>query len=119
MTMTDVQPYVGKSAAFVGAGVDISAILGDWTVKVQVAGLTQGKKARIAIEDSVDAFGTFLAGPAFSFLGGFGTENDHVRSFKKADFPSLRFGVASAVLRAKLAEIDPAASCSYKVWIEF
>ena len=119
MTMTDVQPYVSQSAAFTGASVSVAAIAGDWTIKIQVGSLTQGKKARIVVEDSVDAFGTSLSGPAFSFLGGFGVENDHVRSIKKADFPSLRLGTASAVLRAKLAELDPAASITYKVWIEF
>lgn len=117
-TRTAVQALVTKTAAFNGSSVDISAVTGDWTLFIRVAKLTAAKKARLGFQDSVDAFTNNLAGPAISVKGEVGTDYDKVYSFKKQDFPSLRFGTGSAVLRAVLIEIDGSSSIDYEAWYE-
>lgn len=118
MTLTDIQAQVTKTAAFDGASLDISGVTGDWTIKLQVSALTAAKKARFIFQDSVDAFSANIGGPAVSVKGAISEDADKVYSFKKQDFPSLRFGTASAVLRLALAEIDSAASVEYRSWLE-
>ena len=67
MSLTFIQATITKSAPFVGAAVDISGIVGDWTVKVRAHGdesapggapsLLAGQNAGIVIEESSDNFG--------------------------------------------------------------
>ncbi len=118
MTLTDIQARVSKTSTFNGAGIDVSGFTGDWTLKIQIESLTQAKKARFVFEDTVNDYTASIAGPAFSFLGSLAASYDKVKSIKKADFPSLRMGTASAQLRLKLAEIDGSATVVYKAWIE-
>jgi hypothetical protein len=119
MTLTELQARVSKTAAFTGAGVNVSGITGDWTIKLQVESLTAAKKARFVFEDTVDDYTASLAGPAFSLSGQLSASSDKVKSFKKADFPSLRLGAGSAQLRLKLSEIDGSATCVYRAWLEY
>lgn len=119
MTLTEVQARVSKTTAFTGTGIDVSAITGDWTLKIQVESLTSAKKARFAFEDTVNDYTASLAGPTFNFLGTLASSYDKVKSFKKQDFPSLRLGTASAQLRLKLSEIDGSATCVYRAWLEY
>jgi len=116
--ITAVQAKVTKTAAFNGASLDISGITGDWTLVLKVDKLTAGKKARFTFEDSVDAFTAKIAGPSFSVKGEVAPEADRTFSVKKADFPSLRFGTGSAVLRLALTEIDASSSVDYEAWLE-
>lgn len=119
MTLTDVQARVSKTAAFTGAGIDISGITGDWTIKLQVESLTSAKNCRFAIEDTITDYTASLTGPTCSFKGALAASYDKVKSFKKQDFPSLRMGTASAQLRVKLAELDSSATAVYHVWVEY
>jgi hypothetical protein len=119
MTITSLQALVSKSATFAGSGVDVSGITGDWTLKIQVASLTAGKNVRFQFTDSADNFSSDkVAGPTSSFAGEITASADHVRSWKKQDFPHLRMGVASAKLRLEVSGIDSAATVSYSAWIE-
>ncbi len=118
-TRTDVQARVTKTAAFAGASLAIDTITGDWTLKIRVAKLTPGGAVRINFEDSVNAFTALLPGPAVSVKNQQGDDYDRVFEFRKYDFPSLRFGTASAVLRCNLQEITGASpSVDYEAWLE-
>ncbi len=81
----------------------------DWTITFEIRVLSPGATARFAIQDSVDAFATPVTGPCFEIgpgLAGSGAQIGSTypvyRSFRRKDFPGLRFGVASAVLRCSL-----------------
>lgn len=101
-----------RTAAGNGTSVAVDTLTAtDWLIEITIYGLTAGKKARISFPDSVDAFSASLPGPAFSFVGPIAepiTKSLHAR-----DFPGLRIGTASAVLRCNLDAIDSAASISY------
>lgn len=118
MAITTVQALTTKTAPFNGASVNISGITGDWMLKLRVAKLTAGKKCRFVFADSVNAFTNELAGPAYSVEGEIAKEADRVFSVRKQDFPSLRFGVANAVLRLELTEVDSGGSVDYEAWLE-
>src|SRR5689334_22421569 len=102
MTVTFLQAQVTKSATFVGAGVDVSGITGDFTIKCKVHGdesatggaasLLAGQAARIVIEESVDNFTTIFALKVFNFLGGMPPEGANL-SVKKEDLAKTsKFG---------------------------
>jgi len=118
MTVTAVQALVTKTAAFNGASLDISAITGDWTLKLRVGKLTAAKKARFVFVDSVDAFTNKIPVFVASVKGETALGNDRIFSVQKKDCPSARFGTGSAVLRLELAEIDGSSSVDYEAWLE-
>ena len=120
MTITAVQAKVTKTAAFNGTTeVDVSGIDGDWTLVLNIQAAAALTFARFAFEDSVDAFSASLSGPAFSIAGLTTAQGSRRFAVKKADFPSLRLGTASAVLRVSLTQITGTdASVTYDAWIE-
>ena len=139
MTLTTVQAQVTKTnastASFKGAGIDISGITGDWTLKVNVAAMADSVTAnapvvRFQFVDTVDDYTHSVVGPTLSFKGTIASSYDRVRSFKKQDFPDLRVGVASAQLRLDMSNLQsyvagaavPAATTTctttYSAWIE-
>lgn len=123
MTFTDIQARVSKTTTFIGAGLDVSGISDDWTIKLQVESLaasTGNKRVRFVIEDTVNDWTASLAGPSFSVKGTIVASADKVMSIKKADFPSLRIGVANGQIRLKLSEVDSGVdSVVYKSWLEY
>lgn len=122
MTFTQVQAQTTKTAAFSGSGVDISGITGDWTLKINVSSMsdssTNTPQVRLVFEDSVNQYTAYLGGPAVSFKGALFPASDKVHSFKKQDFPDLRLGVTSALLRLTLSNIEATGSVTYRAWIE-
>lgn len=130
MTHLQIQAKVTKTAQFLGTGVDISGITGDWTLVVEVLALTSGANARFVFEDSNNTFTTYntdiFPGPAVSMPGTIGststpTAPDVKRyTFCKRDFPNLRFGVSSTTLRLNLTELTGSSpSCTYQAWVEY
>lgn len=119
MTLTEIQARVTKTASFIGSGIDVSGITGDWTLKLQVESLTDQKLMRLAFEDTVNDYTASLAGPTISFKGALASSYDKVKSFKKQDFPGLRLGTASAQLRANLTALDSAAIVVFRAWLEY
>lgn len=120
MTHLEVQATTTQTGAFVGPQVDISGITNDWTLKLQVANLTPAaKNARFVFRDSVNSFTAILDGPSFSLQGALTKSADVVLSVKAYQFPSLRFGVANALLRLDLEQLDSAATTTYHAWIEY
>jgi hypothetical protein len=121
MTLTQVDSQT-KTAAFTGAGIDISGITGDWTLKINVQSLADASTTpvvRLSFEDTVNDYTASLAGPTVSFKGALSNNADKVKSFKKQDFPDLRLGTSSAQLRLKLSNIESGGSCNYRAWLEY
>ena len=122
MTILPIQALTTQTAAFTGSGVSISGITGDWTLKLQIASLTDTATTpsiRLQFTDTVNAFTSTLAGPTFSLQGALSNSADVVFSWKKKDFPDLRFGVSSAQLRMDLTNIDSTATIAYHGWVEY
>jgi hypothetical protein len=120
MTITPIQTYVtGKTAIFQGAGVDVSGIISDWTLKIQVGKLTAGKNVRFQFTDSADNFvADKAAGATYSFTGEIGNTADVVNSLQSRDSKKMRIGVASCKLRLEITGIDAGASVDYSAWLE-
>jgi hypothetical protein len=111
-----------QTAAVNGSGVAISGITGDWTLKLQIASISDTAttpSVRFQFTDTVNNFTASLAGPTFSVQGALSNSADIVYSWKKKDFPDLRFGVASAQIRLDLTNIDATATTSYHAWAEY
>jgi len=120
MAITSVQAKVTRTAAANGSSVDVSGISGYWTLHLKVLkAVPAGGKIRFSFPDSVNAFTAQLPGPAFSVQGKVEADAPKVFSVTKNDFPSLRFGTASAVIRCQLDEITGASpSVDYEAWLE-
>lgn len=121
MTNLAVQAKVTRTSAANGSSVDISGITGDWTLVLEVMAQNDGNTTRFIFQDSVDAFTNNIGGPAASVSGQIVTAGGPRRyTWTKKDFPSLRFGTASAVLRLALAEhTGSSKSVTYQSWIEY
>ncbi len=124
MTRTDIEAKVTRTAAGNGSGVDISGIPAatDWTLVLEITDLNAEAIIRIGFEDSVDAFSAKLAGPVVSLVGPIRGQAEKRRyTFSKRDFPDLRFGVSSAVLRSGLFKIntDGTETCTYHTYLEY
>lgn len=133
--MTHTQVQVKSTATGIGvasggssiASIDISAITSDWTLVLEILGLDSGDGASFAFEDSVDAFTTPVAGPTVSVTGQIGSggtststfSNPKRYSFKKEDYPGLRFGTTSAVLRLNVTRLTGSSPhCTYQAYLE-
>ena len=119
MSVTVLQAAVTKTAAFSGAGVDVSAIDFGATIKVRVTALTEGKSARIAIEESLDAFNADTRTvTVLHFIGGIGAPAEVVQAVHTRTLPDCDLGGASATWRARLQDIDAASSITYEAFLE-
>lgn len=116
MSIVALQAAVDKSAAFNGSSVDISAITSG-NVVVRVNSLTAGKKARLTLQTSVDAFtaSKTLASKVFEGVVAPSSKEWSV-PITRANEP--RFGTASAVLRLIVESIDGSATINYQADIE-
>jgi hypothetical protein len=106
-------------------GVDVSGIDGygyDFTLKLQLVGLTVGKKARVQIEGSTDDFVTVHAIWIEEFAGISGKTADIVRTKRRYELPTEArnlIGIAGAKLRANITGLTAGASGSLRAWVEF
>jgi hypothetical protein len=123
MTNGVLQAKTTKTAAFTGTTeLDISGIDKDWTIVLEVMEQADANISRFVFQDTVDNFTANLSGPSASVSGKVTLASGPRRyCWKKADFPSLRFNVASAELRLVLAEIKGGSSQSvtYQAWVEY
>lgn len=97
---------------------DISALTGDWTIKLVVNSLTAAKNAVLCLQDSADGFVSDIvtlacvnpSGPINS--GATGSSVSY--SWRRYQIPSLRIGASSGVsnarLRLNVTQIDGSAS---------
>jgi len=116
---TGVQTVSAAGAVTPTTGLDISGIAGDATIKVRVTALTAAKKARIQLEDSVNAFTAVIPVAVADVKGEIVNTREVVYSFRKHMIPSCRFGTGSAVLRVNVTQIDGSASLSLHAWVEY
>lgn len=123
-TITPVEAKVTRTGAGNSSNLSISAAAlatTDWTLCIEVQAMNDQNLARIGFFDSVDAFTNKIAGPQFSFSGKIVPEQSKRFYVTKKDFPGLRFGTASAVLRVELAALTGGSSQSitYQAWLEY
>lgn len=121
MTITDIQAKVSKVAAdvpFTGASLDISAKTDFKHIVIRVNSLTAGKKARIQITDSLDAFANKVVRWSPKFVGAIDASAPVVVSIPKRELWDLRINTVNAVLRAELVELTADGAIDYQVWLE-
>lgn len=122
--ITVVQAQVTKTATFNGASIAIDNTVfpttPSWTLVLEASVTGPDTVARFTFQDSVDAFTTVLAGPSVVAPGGVTVRGGGKRfTFSSYDFPDLRFGVASAVLRLALTRITGTSpTVTYSAWFE-
>ena len=101
-----LQSPITSTAATTGTAYAIDSTIftsgvPDWAIFVEITALTANTPVRFSIQDSVDGV-TWVSGPTFEIEGRLGVQYPLRRTFKRADFPGLRFGVASAQMRVAL-----------------
>ncbi len=124
MTNLPIQAKVTKTAAFLGAGVDISAITGDWTLVLEILAQNAGDVTRFAFETSNNSFTTYntdiFSGPTVSVSGEIDKAQQKRYTFQKRDFPAAEFGVTSTSLRLNLMSFTGSSkSVTYQAWVEY
>lgn len=108
----------GLTAASASQAYPISTFTGDWTLRARLESLTAAKNVEIAVEDSVDGI-TWITRYARNVKGAISTSAMlDLFTLRKYDYPMLRFGTASAVLRVNILAIDGSATAVTTVWIE-
>lgn len=109
---------VSATGAVTGS-LDTSALVGDYTVFIEVLGLTAGKTAIVAIEDTanVTPFSDAIQVWVEHFVGGLASANDVGVSRRKYQMPGTRFGVANSKLRANALSITATPGLSIHVWL--
>lgn len=122
MTITDIttaeQTITTTGAVTPTAGLDISGISGDFTIKIAMRSLTAAKTCRIQLEDSVNAFTAVVAVWSTNFIGSLTSATDEVLSIRKYQLPNNRFGTSSAVLRVNVTAIDATTTAILHAWLE-
>lgn len=120
----DIQAKVTKTAAFVGADVDISDLTGDFTIHLKVHKLTgEDAVALFGIVDTVDNFTaskTVRTQDTKGKIDPDGKQGGQHYSWRKRDLKSLRAGVTGAELRLNLVSLTGTApSVDYEAWITY
>jgi hypothetical protein len=104
------------------AATAISAVLPDTTILIEVSNLQAASGTPIAsfvLEDSVDTFTTPVSEAMTQFKGPITSSAPIRRSFRQRDFPGLKFGVASARIRATLNQLlGTTPTVTYRVWLD-
>ena len=117
---TDPQTLSAAGPAAPTTGFDISGLSGDYTLEITVQSLTSASgtpKARIILEDTVNAFTAAVPVTEFNVQGPITTPETHlVRSYEA---PSLRLGTASAKLRLNVVTLEgtsPSVTVHGAIW---
>lgn len=123
-TLTDIttgaQTVTATGAVTPTAGLDVSAITGDFTIVVDVQSLTSGKTARIQVEDSANAFTAAAALAVFDVTGKIDSTNaSSVRySRRKYELPNNQFGATGGVVRINVTALDSGSTLALHSWVE-
>lgn len=120
---TGQQTVTATGAVTPTAGLDISAITGDFTVKLRVQNLSSASgtpKARITLEDSVTGFTASLPAAEIDVQGSVQTKAEQAFSWRKYQLPSVRAGVTSAVLRVNVVGLSGTTpTLTLDAWLEY
>ena len=116
---TGVQTVTATGAVTPTAGLDVSGVTGDFTIKVQVQSQTRAKNFQIQIEESTNAFTAVLADMVVGAQGTISKDFDKCWSIRKYQIPGTSIGTTGAVLRANVTELDSASTLKLRAWIEY
>jgi len=128
----DYAQTVTKTSAGTGTSVDISDLnpapavgsSADYILRITVqqfaasAEATAHALARISFPDSVNAFSASLPGPSFAFESPIVAGAPLTRSVRAQDYPGLRLGVGSAVMRCNLDALTAGSTIVYQAELE-
>ena len=105
---TDPQTLTAAGPAAPTTGFAISGLSGDYTLEITVSSLTAATgsvpKARIVLEDTVNGFTNAVPVVEINIQGPLNVPVTHL--FRSDEAPDLRIGVASAMLRLNVYELD-------------
>ena len=105
---TDPQTLTAAGPAAPTAGFAISGLSGDYTLEITVLSLTAATgnvpKARIVLEDTVNGFTNAVPVVEMDIQGPINVPVTHL--YKSDEAPDLRIGVANAMLRLNVYELD-------------
>lgn len=116
---TGVQSVTATGAVTPTGGLDVSAITGDWTLKIQIQSQTAAKNCKVILEESVNAFTAATTDLVFDVKGAIGSAYDRIISVRKYQLPSSIIGTTSAVVRANVVTIASADTVGVRAWIEY
>ncbi len=104
---TDPQTLTAAGPAAPTTGFAISGLSGDYTLEITVQALSSASgtpKARVVLEDTVNGFTNAVPVVEMNVQGPLNVPITHL--FRSDEVPSLRIGVASAMLRLNVYELD-------------
>lgn len=100
-------------------GLDVSAVVGDWTLRCQVLAMTANKTFRIAVEGSFDAFVTVKT--HMIACGGGSIDKAADKTYAARRYQLDSFGVIGYLdgrLRVNVIELQAGATLQLRVWLE-
>jgi hypothetical protein len=117
------------SGGAVSLATNISAVTGDWTLRLRVDALAAACNCVVAFQDSVDGFVSDIRTIATAAFTGANyqfsatvspqfTGTDSSREWRRYDLMAARFGVASAAIRVYVQEYDAGAGLVLTAWYE-
>ena len=115
---TSVQTVTSSGAVAATAGVDVSAVTGDYSVVVEVVSLTASKTARIQLEDTTNGWTTATALDVINVTGTIDSRCDERFTKRKYQLPNSQAGVTNGKFRVNVTAIDSAASLQLHAWLE-
>jgi hypothetical protein len=101
------------------AGVDVSAVIGDWRVVCQVISQTAGKKYQVNLEGSAAGVATRTVHLIAGGAGSIGPTADKVYSVRRHELDAWIIGFVFGKLRCNLAELDAGSSLQLRCWVEW
>ena len=101
------------------AGVDVSAVIGDWRVVCQVISQTAGKKYQVNLEGSADGFATRTVHLIAGGMGSIGPTADKVYSVRRHELDAWIIGFVNGKLRCQVAQLDAGSSLQMRCWVEW
>jgi len=110
-----------NAAGAVAGTLDVSGFTGDYTLKIRVAELGDGKVARIAIEDTADGANPFndrLPVALVHVVGPVVAVADKVFSFKSSELAAARFGGANNKFRCNVLSCSSSPGLKVQAWLE-
>jgi len=104
----------------VTAGSDVSAVVGDFTIKLRILALsTTGARAgaRVVLEESIDSFATSSPIAVVDIQGPLGG-NDVLRQWRTYEVSMSKIGGAGAAVRANISVLSSGTSIKLEAWID-
>ena len=108
-----------QTAATANAGVSVSGITGDFTIKLRVDSITPGASAKIQIEETTNGFTTTYTVFKQDFVNALPPEGTTVSYRKYQSETTSLAGQAGAQFRVNLIELNGTSpSITYEAWLE-